>query len=168
MSQREEALQELARELGDQLKRQGLFLALAESCTGGLISKLVTDIPGSSAWFEAGLVTYANEAKMELLGVPEEILVEHGAVSEACAKAMAQGARSSREVDLALATTGIAGPGGGSVHKPVGTVFIALSAKDGTRAVLHKFSGNRTEVREQTAEAALKMLLDFVKAYKQR
>ncbi|WP_028009588.1 CinA family protein [Solimonas flava] len=142
------------------LLARGEWLATAESCTGGLIAKLLTDLPGSSGWFERGLVTYSNLAKMELLGVPDAVLAEHGAVSDECARAMARGVLRAAPVDWGIAVTGIAGPGGGSDDKPVGTVWIAWSRR-GHAPDAHRFffEGGRDSVREQTAQAALEGLL---------
>lgn len=142
------------------LLARGEWLATAESCTGGLIAKLLTDLPGSSGWFERGLVTYSNLAKMELLGVSDAVLAEHGAVSGECALAMARGVLRAGPVDWGVAVTGIAGPGGGSDDKPVGTVWIAWSQR-GHAPDAHRFffEGGRDSVREQTAQAALEGLL---------
>jgi nicotinamide-nucleotide amidase len=128
----------------------------AESCTGGWIAKLLTDMPGSSAWFERGFVTYSNEAKRELLGVPNGLLVEHGAVSEPVVRAMAAGALSHGRGDLSVAVSGVAGPGGGSTTKPVGTVWLAWSGTGGATAARHcLFKGDRDAVRRQAVAAAL-------------
>ncbi len=140
------------------------WLATAESCTGGLIAKQLTDVAGSSAWFERGLVSYSNLAKMELLGVPEELLAAHGAVSGETAAAMARGILRACPVDWGLAVTGIAGPGGGSEDKPVGTVWIAwIHRGHGPDAHCFHFDGNRESVREQSAQAALEGLLRRVR-----
>lgn len=146
------------------LQRGGLTLALAESCSGGLISKRITDIPGSSRYFLEGLVTYSNGAKMRLLGVSGDLLAEYGAVSAECAAAMATGVRLASGSDLAVATTGIAGPDGGSADKPVGTVYISLAAADGCRTERFQFSGTRDEIRTLTAAAAL----DWLRSYLQQ
>lgn len=149
-----------AHAIGQALQRRKEWLALAESCTGGLIAKLVTDVSGSSGWFERGLVTYTNRAKQDLLGVPESVLIEHGAVSEACARAMAEGLLRNSPADWGIAVTGIAGPTGGSADKPVGTVWIAWLQRGGVAAVeSFLFEGDREQVREQTAQAALQRLL---------
>jgi len=136
----------------------GRTLSLAESCTGGLIAKLLTDVPGSSVFFERGAVTYANSAKRDWLGVSDSILQEKGAVSEECALAMAGGMRDAAGTDLALAVTGIAGPGGGTEEKPVGTVYLALAAPEGTVARRFQFSGTRERVRLIAAHAGLDWL----------
>ncbi len=140
------------------LAASGLTLALAESCTGGLISKLLTDIPGASAFLERGAVTYADSAKRQWLGVTAKVLEERGAVSEACALAMARGMKKAARTDLALAVTGIAGPDGGTPEKPVGTVFIALASAEGVEARAFRFAGDRCQVRLMAACTALDWL----------
>ncbi|MDY0185890.1 MAG: CinA family nicotinamide mononucleotide deamidase-related protein [Desulfuromonadaceae bacterium] len=137
------------------LCHSGLCLALAESCTGGLIAKLLTDQSGSSAFLERSAVTYANSAKRDMLGVSMQVLMQHGAVSRECAAAMASGIRQRAKTDIALAVTGVAGPNGGSAEKPVGTVFIALATAKGTEVRDFTFSGDRAAVRKYTAYAAL-------------
>lgn len=141
---------------------QCLTLALAESCTGGLIAKRITDLPGSSAYFLEGAVTYSNAAKQRLLGVPPEVLDTKGAVSSECASAMAKGARSAAGSDLGLAVTGIAGPDGGCDEKPVGTVFISLAAPDGCWTKRFQFHGSRDEIRVLTAWTALDWLRRYL------
>lgn len=148
----------LGSEVGELLLRKGLTLSLAESCTGGLVAKLVTDVPGSSAYFLEGAVTYSNDAKVRVLGVPSRLLAEHGAVSSETACAMAEGMRKSSGSDLALAVTGIAGPEGGSAEKPVGTVFLALASAAGCQVRECRFSGSRDEIRTITAFAVLDWL----------
>lgn len=149
----------LAQQIGDALLHRKQWLALAESCTGGLIAKQITDVAGSSGWFERGLVTYSNRAKQELLAVPESVLIEHGAVSEACVCAMVEGLLRNSPADWGIAVTGVAGPGGGTPEKPVGTVWIALLKRGGkSDAQRHQFVGDREQVREQTAQAALQWL----------
>jgi nicotinamide-nucleotide amidase len=143
------------------LRDSGLTLAVAESCSGGLIAKRITDIPGSSAYFLLGVVTYANSAKERVLGVPRELIEKQGAVSPEVAAAMATGVRTLSGSHIAIATTGIAGPDGGTAEKPVGTVFIAIATPDGTKAVRHSFTGSREAVREATAEAALLLLSNW-------
>ena len=142
--------------------RRGLTMALAESCTGGLIAKRLTDVPGSSAFFLEGAVTYSNAAKMRLLGVPQDILEARGAVSSECAAAMAAGARVAAGSDLGLAVTGIAGPDGGTDDKPVGTVFISLAAPDGAWTKRFLFGGNREDIRTLTAWTALDWLRRYL------
>ena len=150
----------LVERLAAALLARGEWLATAESCTGGLIAKQLTDLAGSSGWFERGLVSYSNLAKMELLAVPDEVLAEHGAVSGECATAMARGLLRAAPVDWGVAVTGIAGPGGGTPEKPVGTVWIAWSRR-GHAPEAHRFffEGSRESVRTQTAQAALEGLL---------
>ena len=150
----------LARRLGEGLLKRRLVLACAESCTGGWVAKTVTDIPGSSAWFDRGFVTYTNEAKRQMLGVRAETLERQGAVSEETVRQMAEGALMHSSADLALAISGVAGPGGGSEEKPVGTVCFAWSARDGRTWVRCKrFNGNREAVRRKSVAYALEKLL---------
>jgi nicotinamide-nucleotide amidase len=139
-----------------------LSLSLAESCSGGLIAKRITDIPGSSRYFCEGVVTYSNAAKMRVLGVPSELLNSSGAVSSECASAMAKGIRLASGSDLGLATTGVAGPDGGSEDKPVGTVYISLAAPDGCWTKRFQFNGSRDEVRVMTAWTALDWLRRYL------
>ncbi len=139
-----------------------LTLSLAESCSGGLISKRITDIPGSSGYLRESLVTYSNDAKTRLLDVPPELLTNSGAVSSECASAMAKGVRLVSGSDLGLAVTGIAGPEGGSEDKPVGTVFISLAAADGCWTKRFQFNGNRDDVRTMTAWTALDWLRRYL------
>ena len=143
-------------------RNRDLTLALAESCTGGLIAKRITDIPGSSAYFLEGVVTYGNAAKKRLLGVPSGLLETKGAVSSECASAMAKGVRSAAGSDLGLAVTGIAGPEGSADGKPVGTVFISLAAPDGCWTKRFQFHGSRDEVRSLTAWTALDWLRRYL------
>lgn len=146
--------------LAQALRAKGWHLATAESCTGGLIAAACTSIAGSSDWFERGFVTYSNEAKTELIGVPKKLLDDHGAVSAEVARAMADGALAAAGVDLAVAVTGIAGPGGATPGKPVGTVWMAVAQRGAaTQPVLLQLGGSRSEVREQTVDAALAALL---------
>ena len=139
-------------------RRKGVTLSLAESCTGGLVAKRITDVPGSSAYFLEGAVTYSDAAKIRVLGIAPELLAEKGAVSAETATAMACGIRKNSGSDLALAVTGIAGPGGGSEEKPVGTVFIALATADGSNVLEYRFSGNRDEIRTITSFMAMDCL----------
>ncbi len=145
-------------ELADLFRTSGMTLALAESCTGGMIAARVTASPGCSVWFRGGVVAYANEVKHQLLGVPHLILEQHGAVSEPVARAMATGAQQRCGADLGLAITGIAGPDGGTSDKPVGTVYLALADQDGCEVVRCQFSGDRAAVRQQSVEKGLLML----------
>ncbi len=150
--------QTLAQVVGEHLARAGQTLAVAESCTGGLLGSLITDVPGSSRYFTHGWVTYSNAAKQSELMVPLEMLDKQGAVSEQVARAMAQGARQRAGADYAIALTGIAGPGGGSEQKPVGLVYIAVDSRDGAEASRHVFSSDRSCVRLRAAQTALNML----------
>ncbi len=148
-------------EIAETLLGRGEWLAVAESCTGGYIAKTLTDLAGSSAWFESGYITYTNRAKSAALGVPAALLVEQGAVSEAAALAMAKGVLAAAPVDWSVAVTGIAGPAGGTKDKPVGTVWIASARKDGAASArLFRFDGDRESVRAQTVRTALDILLD--------
>lgn len=150
----------LVERIAQTLLARGEWLATAESCTGGLIAAQITDMAGSSTWFERGLVTYSNLAKMEMLVVPDALLAEHGAVSGECAAAMARGILRACPVDWGLAVTGIAGPGGGSEDKPVGTVWIAwIRRGHGPDAHRFFFEGSRENVRRQAAQSALEGLL---------
>lgn len=149
----------LAVRVGDRLARRGLMLSLAESCTGGLLGARLTDAAGASRFFAAGLTTYSNAAKTALLGVPESMVAEHGAVSEPVVRAMAEGARSATAADAALAITGVAGPDGGSPEKPVGTVWIAAALGATVTARRFLFDGDREAIRGAAVEQAL-ILLD--------
>ncbi len=148
----------LAERLGGALRARSWTLAAAESCTGGWIAKAVTDIPGSSAWFVAGYVVYSNDAKVRMLGVSAATIAEHGAVSEPVVVALAEHARRDSGADVAVAVSGIAGPGGGTPAKPVGTVWFAWSWPDGTRAERRRFDGDRESVRRQSVAFALREL----------
>lgn len=154
-------LQALARRLGEYLIAAGKRVALAESCTGGWVAKIITDIDGSSRWFERGFVTYTDAAKQEMLSVPADTLNNHGAVSAATVAAMATGALLHSHADLSCAISGIAGPGGATADKPVGLVWFAWSERD---CVLHTeqqmFTGDREAVRRQAVAHALRGLLD--------
>jgi nicotinamide-nucleotide amidase len=155
-------LEALALKLGRALHVRGWRLAAAESCTGGWIAKVLTDVPGSSQWFDGSIVAYSNAAKTGLLGVPGEVLAARGAVSEETVRAMAEGARSRFAADLAVAVSGVAGPGGGTADKPVGTVHFAWAAPSGMTAARRIFAGSRESVRRQTVALALERLVDFV------
>ncbi len=150
--------QALLSELADALRARGWRMATAESCTGGMIAAACTDLAGSSDWFERGFVTYSNAAKCELLGVPAALIEAHGAVSEPVARAMALGARAHAPVDLSVAVTGVAGPGGGSAAKPVGTVWLAWCTAEGVWAERCLFAGDRAAVRRATVARALQGL----------
>jgi nicotinamide-nucleotide amidase len=158
----------LATELGTLLRERNLNLALAESCTGGLVAAAITDIAGSSAWFERGFVTYSNQSKIEMLGVSAETLEKYGAVSEQTAREMALGALKNSRAQVACSITGIAGPDGGTKEKPVGTVCFAwcfgeLGEKLPSSTTTKRFFGNRQEVRQQAAIAMMSGLIERLK-----
>ncbi|SMF95999.1 nicotinamide-nucleotide amidase [Methylomagnum ishizawai] len=157
----DEGLYGLARQVGAALDAAGWMLATAESCTGGGVAACVTDVAGSSAWFDRGFVTYSNEAKIDMLGVDPETLREHGAVSEATVREMVEGAVRLSWANIAVAVSGIAGPGGGSPDKPVGLVWFAW-ARDGRETVARceRFEGDRRAVRGQAVAVALRGVLD--------
>ena len=157
----EQKVENLVQALAAQLLQNGRRVCTAESCTGGLIAKTFTDLAGSSDWFERGFVTYSNEAKRDMLAVPATIIDDYGAVSEPVAVAMASGALRHSLADYAVAVTGIAGPGGGSPDKPVGSVWIAVAGGEVLRARLHQFDGDRRAVREATLVSAIEALLEL-------
>lgn len=164
----DEELERLASELGEALRRRRLMLAVAESCTGGWAAQAITSVAGSSAWFDRGFVTYTNMAKHELLGVPAETLKRYGAVSEQTARAMAEGALRASHADVALAITGIAGPGGGSPDKPIGMVCFAWSGRGRETIVrTEHFSGDRAAIRRQAVRRALAGAAGFVQEWGQ-
>lgn len=152
----------LAADLAQILLQKGLQLATAESCTGGLIAATCTELPGSSAWFERGFVTYSNQAKTESLGVDAALIAEHGAVSEAVARAMAFGAIRHAAAQVSVAVTGIAGPTGGSAAKPVGTVWFGFSVAGQLSSEMQHFAGDRAAVRAATVQHALQRLIDLL------
>jgi nicotinamide-nucleotide amidase len=152
--------QELIDTLAAELRSRGLMLAAAESCTGGLIAAACTEVSGSSDWFERGFVTYSNAAKTELLGVPAALIEQHGAVSELVARAMAAGALLNSRAQLSVAVTGVAGPTGGSLDKPVGTVWLAWATPASVTAECCHFPGDRAAVRRATVVQALAGLLE--------
>lgn len=155
----------LAADLGRRLVALGWRVATAESCTGGLVAAAITSIAGSSEWFERGFVTYSNDAKREMLGVRRKLIDGEGAVSEAVARAMAQGAVAKSAADCAVAVTGVAGPGGGTAAKPVGTVCFGWTAEGASPVVATRhFPGGREDVRAAAVEAALAGLIDFLEA----
>lgn len=157
----EERIGALVERVADRLRNRGSMLATAESCTGGWVAKAATDLEGSSHWFERGFVTYTNEAKVEMLGVEPGTLSVHGAVSEQTAAEMAAGALNRSRADVALAITGIAGPGGGSPLKPVGTVCFGWARRGGDPVtVTCRFEGDRDAVRRQAVIRALEGVLD--------
>jgi nicotinamide-nucleotide amidase len=157
-------LKELAKRLGKRLKAAGEMLVTAESCTGGWVAQAVTAVAGSSDWFERGFVTYSNDAKQDLLGVKRKTLELHGAVSEETAREMAQGALARSQGTLALAVTGVAGPGGGSREKPVGMVCFAWAHKSTIESETRQFSGGRESVRRQSVIHALEGVLKALDA----
>jgi nicotinamide-nucleotide amidase len=153
-------LYELAGKVGDALRRRKLIAATAESCTGGWIAQVITMVPGSSAWFDRGFVTYTNQSKQEMLGVQAQTLQKFGAVSEETVREMAQGALERSGAGIAVAVSGVAGPGGGTPKKPVGTVFLAWASHDGsTASQLKRFQGDRDNVRRQAVIVALQGML---------
>jgi len=155
---------ELCARLAEALLQREWMLATAESCTGGMIAAACTDLPGSSAWFERGFVTYSNDAKIELLGVDAAAIEQHGAVSEVVARAMAFGALRHSKAQASVAVTGIAGPTGGSEAKPVGTVWFGFMVDGLLTSETRHFTGDRASVRAQTVQHALVRLLELVRA----
>jgi nicotinamide-nucleotide amidase len=161
----EEHVRQLVKVVASRFVEQELMLATAESCTGGWISQVVTSLPGSSAWFDCGFVTYSNQAKQRLLGVPASLLAQGGpgAVSEQTVRAMATGAIAHSVADIAVATSGIAGPDGGTEDKPVGTVWFAWAHRDGRcKARVHHFEGDRYSIRLLSVEQAFKGVLELL------
>jgi len=157
-------LLDLAKDVLVAAKEHNIEIATAESCTGGLISACLTAIPGSSDIFECGVVSYSNESKSRLLGVPRDAISDHGAVSDIVASAMAEGALAQCDADIAISVTGIAGPDGGTKDKPVGLVFLALAETDQDAMVKrYVFAGTRTDIRRATVAAALELLLGRLK-----
>ncbi len=158
-------LYQLAEQLGQLLKTNTIKITTAESCTGGWISQILTEVPGSSAWFDRGFVTYSNAAKIAMLGVKPETLATHGAVSAETATEMVHGAIAQSMAQCAVAVTGIAGPDGGSQDKPVGTVFISWVCQVNPAQVVRKnFTGTRHQIRAQTVQAALESLILALKS----
>lgn len=153
----------LEEEVGALLLEQGLTLVTAESCTGGLVGHRITNVPGSSGYYLGGLVAYANEMKESSLGVRHETLVTYGTVSEETAREMSRGARRLLGADVALALTGVAGPGGGTEEKPVGLVYVALSARDVELCRCYRWQGDRITNKKQSADAALRLLRSYLK-----
>jgi nicotinamide-nucleotide amidase len=150
---------EFLQKISMSLQIQKLMVATAESCTGGLLADMLTNVSGSSDYFDRGVISYSNRSKIELLDVSEELLIKHGAVSKEVAVAMAEGVRIKSNVDIGISTTGIAGPTGGTKEKPVGLVFIAISTKDGNYIKKFQFKGNRLENKQIACKEALEMLL---------
>jgi nicotinamide-nucleotide amidase len=155
-------ISELAAQVGSVLKSQGLVLATAESCTGGGVAQAVTEIAGSSEWFECGFITYSNASKADMLDVPEALIVRYGAVSDEVAQAMAEGALANSNATITLSTTGIAGPGGAVPGKPVGTICFAWAMAHRTFSERLVFEGDRHAVRQQTVAHSLAGLLRFL------
>jgi len=153
----------LLKKVADLLKEKKLKIATAESCTGGLISHTLTNISGSSDYFDRGIVSYSNKSKTELLEVPEDIIKKYGAVSKQVAKIMAENIRKKSKVDIGIATTGIAWPTGGTKEKPVGIVFIAISTSLGTYIKRYQFRSNRLQNKQHTCNAALWIILNHLK-----
>lgn len=147
-------------ELGERLREHEWTLATAESCSGGLIAHRITNVPGSSAYFLGGVVSYSNGAKVRMLDVRPESLDSYGAVSEEIAREMAEGARNYFGSDVALAVTGIAGPTGGTPEKPVGLVFMAVTSMAGTKVERNQFSGDRESIKQQASDRALALLME--------
>lgn len=156
------SVKRLSEELGEVLKERNGTIAVAESCTGGLIAGALTDIPGSSAYFGYGIVSYSNEAKVSLLNVREDTLEKYGAVSRETAVEMAEGVRALAASDYGLSVTGIAGPGGATETKPVGLVYIGFSSSEGSCWRETRFKGTRQEIRAATVETALAMALKYI------
>ncbi len=152
----------LEQTVGERLREARLTVAAAESCTGGLILKRLTDVPGSSAYVLGGVVSYANSVKERVLGVAADVLAREGAVSEPVAHQMAAGVRALLGADVALSVTGIAGPGGGTAEKPVGLTYIGLSSAEGTWVRRFVWAGDRAENRRLSADAAFRLLLDYL------
>lgn len=152
-------LDSIAKDVASYLSQRGAMLATAESCTGGWVAQTLTSLAGSSAWFDAGFVTYSNSSKQRMLGVKESTLEQEGAVSEAVVLEMAGGACAKSDATYAIAISGVAGPGGGSAEKPVGTVWIGWSSPQGSWAKKFNFEGDRKSVRKQAVVAALQGLL---------
>jgi len=157
----QQSLYELAAQMGAALRARGQTLAIAESCTGGWIAKVATDVPGSSGWFDRGFVTYSNVAKSELLGVRKDTIVNHGAVSAEVVAEMADGALQRSPAAVVVAVSGVAGPDGGTPDKPVGTVYLAWALREGpVHTERRQFQGDRDQVRLQSVAAALQGVLD--------
>ncbi len=154
--------EQLTRELAEKLTQREAMICTAESCTGGLIAKTFTDLAGSSDWFERGFVTYSNQAKMDMLGVSQQTLQQQGAVSEATAREMAQGAIANSQAQYAIAVTGIAGPGGGSPDKPVGTVWFGFATPEQLVCEKQIFEGDREQVRNSSLRYALQRVLQLI------
>jgi nicotinamide-nucleotide amidase len=154
----------LAETLGAALKARGFMLALAESCTGGMAAQAITSVAGSSVWFDRGFVTYSNQAKIDMLGVNNQTLKQFGSVSEETASEMAQGARRASLAHISASITGIAGPDGGTLDKPVGTVCFGFALKDSVQTYTQHFAGNRESIRQQASIYAIAQLIALLRA----
>lgn len=152
----------LEEKVANALKEKLLTIATAESCTGGLIADRLTNIDGASKYFQAGFITYSNESKSKFLNVPYDLILKKGAVSYEVAQKMAEGVRNITGVDLGVSSTGIAGPTGGTKEKPVGTVYIGISGKEGTFVKKLSLKGTRIEIKHQTSDEVLKMILEYI------
>lgn len=153
---------EFAKKISSFLTKKKKTLSVAESCTGGLVANLITDVPGSSKFFKGAVVSYSNEAKNSILHVPLSVIEEHGAVSGPCVRCMAHGVFKKLKTDFSIAVSGIAGPGGGTKEKPVGLTFIALASKNKTQTFKFIFKGSRLSIKRQAAQNALKLFLKFL------
>jgi PncC family amidohydrolase len=159
---------ELSKRAGEMLIAAGVTLAVAESCTGGMLGAWLTAVPGSSSYFLGGVIAYADSVKVSLLGVPPGVIREYGAVSAECALAMAHGARKVAETDVGVSITGVAGPGGGTEDKPVGTTYLALVGPSSERVEHKVWHGDRNANREQSARFALQMIIEYLQGSKQQ
>mgnify|MGYP002747690525 CR=1 FL=1 len=160
----ESAYEMLSDELGRELRARGLTISCAESCTGGLLTSVLTDIPGSSAYVMGSIVSYSNDVKSRVLGVSEEILSSRGAVSEEAAREMAEGVRRLMQTDIGVGITGVAGPDGGSEEKPVGLIYISVANRSHTIVEKNNFSGTRLENKNAAVEKALQMIYDVMRS----
>jgi PncC family amidohydrolase len=149
-------------QLGNLLRKRGLTIAVAESFTGGLIGHVITNAPGSSVYFQGGVIAYANEVKMDILGVSEQTLIKFGAVSRETVLEMARGVRAALNTDIGISSSGIAGPDGGSAEKPVGLAWIGLSFLQSEAAEQFVYSGDRLQIKEQATQAAIQRVIDFL------
>ena len=163
MNNEQASIEELVKQLAAKLTEKDWMLATAESCTGGMIAAACTDLAGSSQWFDRGFVTYSNEAKTEMLGVPAELIAKHGAVSEEVVRAMAEGAIRHSHAQVSIAVTGVAGPGGGTAEKPVGTVWVGWCVGGTTLTELLHLKDNRTAIRQATSFASLSKIYSQLK-----
>lgn len=162
MNEPKTSIEELVQQLAAKLTEKGWMLATAESCTGGMIAAACTDLAGSSQWFDRGFVTYSNEAKIEMLGVPAELIAQHGAVSEEVVRAMAEGAIRHSRAQVSIAVTGIAGPGGGSVEKPVGTVWVGWCVGKSINTLPLQLNGPRKLIRIKTKKISISKLINQI------